>query len=610
MIPAPARCRNTSPQGKYRIVTDINPVDRQKRGNIRSLRHLLPFVRPYRVQVFAAGFALVIAAAMVLVMGQGLRGFIDHGFIDGNPDHLDEAGLAMAAIIGIMGFASAGRFYLVSWLGERVGADIRQAVFDRVLTLSPAYFETARTGEILSRLSTDTTVVQGVIGSAASQWTRNVLMLAGSLTMLVITSPKLALFVVAIVPIVLVPLLGFGRRERRLSREAQDRVADLGAYAEETLNAIRTVQAFTHEAVDRRNYQTEIERSVKTALRRVGTRSALLLVIVWLGLGAIAFGLWFGGKAVIAGTMTGGDLSAFVYYAILVASSGGTITELWGEMQRAAGAAERLVELLNEIPSIAVPSSPIPLARPVRGHIQFDDVTFRYPARPEQSALDRFSLTIEPGETVALVGPSGAGKSTVFQLLLRFYDPATGRVMIDGVDLTKAHPHDLRSALGLVPQDPVIFSANAWENIRYGNPDASDAAVRAAADAASATEFLDRLPQGFDTFLGEKGVRLSGGQRQRLAIARAILRDPPILLLDEATSALDAESERAVQTALAKLSIGRTTLVIAHRLATVRRADKIIVIDNGRIIATGRHESLLAEDGLYRRLAELQFTDA
>jgi ATP-binding cassette subfamily B protein len=479
-----------------------------------------------------------------------------------------------------------------------------------MLTLSPGFFETARTGEILSRLSADTSILQTVIGSAMSQWLRNMLMLVGALVMLVVTSPKLAAIVVAVVPLIVVPLIVFGRREKRLSRASQDRIADVGAYAEETLNAIRTVQAFTHEPVDRSRFGAAVESSVATAIRRIRTRSWLILTVFLLGFGAITFCLWVGGREVLEGRMTGGELSAFVLYAVLVATSGGTISELWGELQRAAGAAERLVELLNEQSVIRVPALPEPMPEPPIGRVAFENVTFRYPARPDRSALEHFSLTIEPGETVALVGPSGAGKTTVFQLLLRFYDPDSGHVRIDGIDLATADPATLRQRIGLVPQDPVIFGANGWENIRYGRPNASDAEVRAAAEAASAAEFLDRLPEGFDTFLGEKGVRLSGGQRQRIAIARAILRNPPILLLDEATSALDAESERAVQQALATLSAGRTTLVIAHRLATVRKADRILVIDHGRVVATGAHDALVGEGGLYARLAKLQFADA
>ena len=579
-----------------------------KRANVAALRLLLPFLMPYRWRVVGAALALLVAAGTMLSLGSFVRQLIDKGF--SGLGALNMTALELFGVVAVLAVATFFRFSTVSWLGERLAADLRRRVFDRMLDLSPAFFETARTGEILSRLSADTSVLQTVIGSAISQWLRNGLMLIGSIVMLIVTSPKLAAVVVGVVPVVVVPLIVFGRREKRLSRAQQDRVADVGAYAEEAINAIRTVQSFTHESVDRQRFGATVEASVATALRRIHTRAWLILIVILLGFGAIIFGLWLGGREVIEGRMTGGELSAFVLYAVLVATSGSTITELWGEIQRAAGAAERLVELLNETPQIQAPAAPTPLPESAEGRVAFEHVTFHYPARPDRSALEDFSLTVEPGETVALVGPSGAGKTTVFQLLLRFYDPAAGTVRIDGIDLRAADPAAIRARVGLVPQDPVIFSTDAWENIRYGRPDATDDEVRAAAEAASAAEFLDRLPSGFDTFLGEKGVRLSGGQRQRIAIARAILRNPPILLLDEATSALDAESERAVQQALTRLSAGRTTLVIAHRLATVRKADRIIVIDHGRVVATGRHDALVQEDGLYARLARLQFTEA
>jgi ATP-binding cassette subfamily B protein len=578
-------------------------------GEITSLRQLGPFFRPYRVRAILAAVALVLAAGFVLAVGQGVRALVDQGVAGGGAAQLNRAALEMFFII--LGFAATtcGRYYLVSWLGERITADIRRAIFDRVISLSPAYFETARTGELLSRMSADTSVLQAVVSSAISQFTRNALMLVGAIIMLFVTSPKLALFVVAIVPVIVVPLVAFGRRERSLSRVAQDRIADVGAYAEETVNSIRTVQAFNHEKIDRERFAATVESSVDTTLRRVRTRSILILVVITLGFGSITAGMWYGGTQVLQGKMTSGELTAFLFYAVVMAATGAAVTELWGDMKRAAGAAERLVEILQERPTIVAPPNPKPLPQPPQGRLAFDQVTFHYPARPDRSALEKLSFSIEPGETVALVGPSGAGKSTVFQLALRFYDPQGGRVLIDGVALPDADPEAVRARIGLVPQEPVIFSANAYENIRFGRPDATDEEVKAAAKAAFATEFIDRMPDGFDTFLGEKGVRLSGGQRQRIAIARAILRNPPILLLDEATSALDAQSERAVQEALATLAEGRTTLVIAHRLATVRRATRILVMDHGKVVATGTHEALIRQGGLYAELASLQFAD-
>ncbi|CAH2599697.1 ATP-binding cassette domain-containing protein [Rhodovastum atsumiense] len=581
--------------------------------DIAALRMLVPFLWPYRGRVLAAVVALLLAAGLVLLLGQGLRHLIDDGFATAASPalamaRLNRAAAVMALVIGALAVATAGRFYLVSWLGERVAGDLRRAVFDRLISLSPAFFETARTGDLLSRLTADTSLIQALVGSAISQWLRGLLMLLGAFAMLLATSPSLTAVVLAVVPLVVVPLILFGRREKRQSRISQDRVADLGAFAEETLNALRTVQAFVHEPLDRAGFAARVQRSVAAALRRVRTRALLILVVILLGFGAITLSLWLGGREVVAGRMTGGELSAFVFYAVLLATSLSGVSELWGELQRAAGAAERLMELLAERPAIAAPARPVALPRPARGHVAFQGVTFFYPARPDRPALRDFGLEVAQGETVALVGPSGSGKTTVFQLLLRFYDPQAGCVRVDDIDIATTDPAELRGRIGLVAQEPVIFSADAWTNIRYGRPDATDAEVRAAARAAAA-DFLDDLPEGYDTHLGEKGVRLSGGQRQRIAIARAILRDPAILLLDEATSALDAASEQAVQQALARLSNGRTTLVIAHRLATVRRADRIVVLQDGQVVATGTHEMLVQANGLYARLAALQFDD-
>jgi ATP-binding cassette subfamily B protein len=572
-----------------------------------ALGLLLPYLRPYRLRALGAAMVLLLAAGLVLALGQGLRHLIDKGFAGGSMAHLDHAALAMFAVVAALGCATAARFYLVSWLGERVAADLRQDLFDRVIGLSPAFFETARTGDILTRLTSDISVLQSLIGSSVSQWLRNGLLVIGAFAMLLVTAPKLAGIMVLVIPLVVAPLVLFGRRERRLSRAAQDRVSDLGAYAEETISALRTVQAFTHEPLDRALFGTEVERSVGAALRRVRTRSTLILVIILLGFGAIVFSLWVGGRDVIAHRMSGGDLSAFVFYAVILGTSGAQMSELWGDLQRAGGAAERIRELLAEQPTITAPAHPLALPARPAGRVAFEEVSFRYPARPDHAALRRFSLVVEPGETVALVGPSGAGKTTVLQLLLRFYDPESGVVRLDGTDVARVSPADLRRHLGIVPQDPVIFSQSAWENIRYGRPEAGEAEIRAAARAAYC-DFLDALPQGYQTFLGEKGVRLSGGQRQRIAIARAILRDPAVLLLDEATSALDAESEQAVQKALANLARGRTTIVIAHRLATVRNADRIVVMEDGAIVATGTHDALVRDGGLYARLARLQFS--
>lgn len=585
-------------------------ADRPTSRELGRLRQLWPFLRPYRLQIGGATVALMVAAATVLGLGLGLRRLVDEGFASGSTALLDQAVLVLFGVVLLLALSSYARFYLVSWIGERVVADIRKAVFARVIALSPAFYEVTRTGEILTRLTTDTSVLQLVVGTSASIALRNALMLVGGLILLMITSAKLTGLVLLVVPLVLVPILVFGRKVRALSRASQDRIADIGSYLDETLGGIRTVQAFGHEPIDRVRFRDRVESAFTTAVRRIRARAALTAVVIVLVFGAVSIILWIGGRDVLAGRISPGELSAFVFYAVVVAGAAGAISEVVGDLQRAAGAMERLMDLLRREPEIAAPEKPVALPVPARGALRFEHVRFAYPSRADRSALHDFNLAVRPGEKLAIVGPSGAGKTTVFQLLLRFYDPQAGRVSLDGVNLRDADPQEVRARLGLVPQEPVIFSANAWENIRYGRPEASDEEVRAAAEAAAALAFLEHLPEGLDTFLGEKGVRLSGGQRQRVAIARAVLRDPAVLLLDEATSALDAESERAVQRALDRLMAGRTTLVIAHRLATVLKADRILVMEAGAVVASGTHAELIEQDGLYARLAALQFDQA
>ncbi|MEI6986830.1 MAG: ABC transporter transmembrane domain-containing protein [Rhodospirillaceae bacterium] len=599
---------------KSYVVTTLNPAAAQaadgavKKRDLRPLRRLLPFLRPYCWQITGALLSLTVAAGTMLALGQGLRLLIDKGFAAGDPLVMDRMLLLLLVVTVLLGAAAFGRFFLVSFVGERVVADLRKAAYEHVLRLSPGYFEYTRTGDILSVLTTDTTLLQVVIGSSVSIALRNGLLLIGGSVMLVITSAKLTGLVFLSLPLVVLPILVLGRQERRLSRVSQERVGDVGSHLEETLSAIRIVQAFCHEAIDRVRFSERVEDAFLTAMRRIRIRSFTATTVIVLVFGAIGVVLWIGGHDVVAGRISAGELSAFIIYAALVAGASGSISEVYGDLQRAAGATERLFELLTTVPDIVPPAEPVAMPVPSLGTVSFNAVRFYYPARPDHPALDDFTLDIAPGETVALVGPSGAGKSTVFQLLLRFYDPQAGSIRLDGVDVRSAHPLMVRSRLGLVSQDPVVFSGSAMDNIRYGRPEASDSEVRSAADAAHALEFLERLPEGLHTYLGEKGVRLSGGQRQRIAIARAILRNPPVLLLDEATSALDAESERAVQDALDALMKRRTTLVIAHRLATVLNVDRIVVMEQGRVVASGRHADLIREDGLYARLAALQFS--
>ncbi len=579
----------------------------------KSLSGLRPFLRPYRTRIALALIFLVLAAAATLMFPLALGSLIDGGLMPQDKGSqvmaLREHFAGLFAVAAALGMFSAVRFYLVSWLGERVTADLRNAVYRHVLQQSPAFFETTQTGEVLSRLSADTTLVQTVVGSSLSMGLRNAVMGIGALGMLVWHNPTVMLQVLGVLVLIVIPAVWFGRRVRKLSRASQDRLADSSAMAAEVLNAIPVVQSYTAEAREAARFDTSTDRAFQTAVRRARARSVLVAFIIIATSGALLWGLYQGTQAVARGDITAGHLGQTVLYIIILASAFAVLGEVYGDLLRAAGATERLMELLTSRSPVASPMNP--RAAPISqegSSIRFEAITFHYPSRPLLAALTDFTLTIRKGETVALVGPSGAGKSTVFHLLLRFYDPTTGRILLDGLPTRELALHDLRARIGIVPQDAVIFSSSALENIRYGNPQASDKEVHAAALAAFAHEFIIALPEGYDTFLGERGVRLSGGQRQRIAIARAILKNPPLLLLDEATSALDAESERMVQAALDSAMRDRTTLVIAHRLATVQKADRIVVIDHGRIVEEGTHESLLKTNGVYARLATLQFT--
>jgi len=564
---------------------------------------------PYRGYWIGAIAALLFTAAVTLAIGQGVRLVIDNGFVAGSIEQLNHSIMILVLMAVLMAGGTFIRFYLVSWLGERITADIRQAVFENVISLHPSYFETNRSGEIMSRLTTDTTLLQSIIGSSFSMALRSVVTTSGALAMLFVTNIKLSLIIVAGVPLVLLPVLIFGRRVRKLARQSQDSIADVGSYAGEVIQQIKTVQSYTQEPFESKAFAREVEQAFSVAKRRVRQRALLMALVIMLVFGALSSMLWVGGYDVISGAMTGGELGAFVFYALVVAMGAGTLSEVYGELQRAVGATDRLMELLHVGSEIKAPATVEINAQELPARLSFDNVGFNYPSRPEQQALKALNLTIDEGKVTALVGPSGAGKSTVFELLLRFYDPQEGRVCFAGSDLRDLDPQNLRQQIALVSQQPALFTANVIENIRYGKPDATEDEVVAAAKAAFAHEFIEALPEGYFSDLGEQGVRLSGGQKQRIAIARAILNNPRILLLDEATSALDTESEYKVQLALDTLMQGRTTVIIAHRLSTILHADQIIVLDSGRQVAQGRHEQLLESSALYARLAELQFRD-
>ncbi|WP_374330560.1 ABC transporter transmembrane domain-containing protein [Aestuariivirga sp.] len=581
---------------------------RPKSRNLRPLLRLTPFLRPYRRQMVFALIALLAAAGATLAVPVAVRRIIDNGFTAENALLVDKYFLAMLAVVLVLAIGSAMRFYFVMWIGERVVADIRDAIFSHLLNLSPAFFETQRSGEVLSRLTADTTQIKSAFSSTASIALRNVVMLIGTIAMMVASSPKLAGLSLLALPLIVLPLVTYGRRVRSLSRLAQDTLASSAAFAQERLVAVSTVQANVQEQAARNLYSSATATAFGAAAKRTFARAVLTALIIGVAAGAVVILLWYGASNVINGSMSPGTLSQFLIYAILAASSMGQLSEVWGEVQLAAGAAERISELLDEKPIITAPAVPQLLPEPPQGRLAFEHVTFAYPTRPDQDALIDVSFAVKTGETVAIVGPSGAGKTTIFALVQRFFDPQKGIVTVDGVDVRKAVPQEVRERIAVVPQETVIFSGSIIENIRFGKPEASADDVLEAARAARVDEFAERLPKGYDTEVGERGVTLSGGQRQRIAIARAILRDAPILLLDEATSALDAESEAFIQQAIEKLTANRTTLVIAHRLATVRNADRILVLDGGELVAEGTHAELIATSPLYARLAKLQFT--
>jgi ATP-binding cassette subfamily B protein len=581
----------------------INPAKK----NLSSLRRLVQFLSPYRRTMIGAGLALLFTAGITLTLGQGVRILIDEGFVPGTGRELNAAVLVIFGTVFLLAIGTFVRFYLVSWLGERVSADIRKAVFDHIVDLHPSYFETNRSGEIMSRLTTDTTLLQTIIGSSFSMALRSTLTLIGSVVMLLITNLKLTLVVLTCVPVVVLPLIMFGRRVRSLSRDSQDSIAHVGSYAGEVIQHIKAVQSYTREDHEKQAFAHEVELAFDIARQRVKQRATLIAAVMIMVFGSLSAMIWVGGSDVMSGEMSSGELGAFIFYAMMVATSMATLSEVFGELQRAAGATDRLLELLAVDSLIAAPDTPSDWPMSTKPLLQISELSFSYPSRPEQLAIDQLNLTIPHGESLALVGPSGAGKSTVFELLQRFYDPQQGIISLDGIDIRSMDPAQLRQVMALVPQQPALFSNNVKYNIGYGNPNATDEDIMNAARAAHAHEFIERLPEGYDSYLGEQGVRLSGGQKQRIAIARAILKDPRILLLDEATSALDTESEYHVQQALEEVMKNRTTVIIAHRLSTILHADNIAVMDQGKLVALGSHEELLETSDLYRRLAELQF---
>ncbi|CDX42570.1 Lipid A ABC exporter family, fused ATPase and inner membrane subunits [Mesorhizobium sp. ORS 3359] len=588
-------------------MADIGASGDQRRRSVRPLRNLFPYITRYRKLAVGAIISLILAAVTTLALPMAVRRMIDHGFQASGSTFIAEYFAALVAMAALLAAASASRYYFVITLGERVVADIRRDVFAHVTTLSPAFFDRAHSGEIVSRLAADTTQVKSAVGATASVALRNVILGLGAVAMMVVTSPKLSGLVIAAIPVIVLPLVAFGRSVRRKSRQAQDTLAEATAYASEQIGAVRTLQAFTNEKLVTGRFADAVDAAFEAARASVFARSFLTFFAIFMIFSSVVAVLWFGSRDVLAGTLSPGTLSQFLLYSVFAAGALGALSEVWSELSQAAGAAERLTEILAETPTIQRPVEPLPLPATAKGAIGFDDVSFSYPARPDRAAVHGLSFQVKPGETVAIVGPSGAGKSTVFSLILRFYDPETGRVAIDGVDLREADPAAIRQRIAIVPQDVTIFAASVRDNIGFGRQGASEAEIEAAAKAALADEFIAMLDKGYDSQVGERGVTLSGGQRQRIAIARAILRDAPILLLDEATSALDAESETLVQRALERLMRGRTTIVIAHRLATVLKADRILVMEGGRIVEEGTHQSLVAKGGIYARLAKLQF---